>query len=249
MSDVVIENTNNTTQYFGNVNITELVTQVFFIVGTIASILAVFYLFYRIFHVKITEDSFNSFFDANTGDYVQERLYSVKWGKTFKRPIHLPHKFTAGSGMKLWYKPTTGPMDNLTQEHFEPLTKSNQTKIHLSDKKFYKENEVEKVRVKTITRLNHQKLSELMDNIEVIPQQDRIIITNKNEEFVRNYPVNMPNSIPASKGFEYMNTIQDVVTYRIIPNSDLENPRQDLVLLVNLPKNTDGGRLELPILT
>jgi len=248
MSDEIISSAKNTSQYFENIDTGGLIIQIFFIVGTIASILGAFYLIHRIFHVKISATSFNSFFDADTGDYIQERLYSVKWGSTFKRPIHLPHKFNTGSRMQLWYKPTMGPMDSLTQEHYKPETKSNQTKIHLFDKRFYKENEVENIRVKTTTRLNHQKLSELMDNITTEIHQDRITVLNQNEEFVKNYPVNIPSSVPASKGWEYMNTIDAVVTYRIIPGTDPSTSQQNLVLLVNLSKNTDGGRLELPIL-
>jgi len=180
MSDVVIENTSNSTQYFQFFTNPTIALQIFYIVGTVASILGVLYLIFRKYGIKIEENSFVSFFDADKGDYIQDREYQIKWGKSFKRPVRLPHKFNSGSKMDIWYKPTTGPMDKLTQEHFDPETKSNQTAINLSDKGFFRENELEKIRVRTITRLNHQKLDDLTNNIHVQVTDQRITIRNEN---------------------------------------------------------------------
>lgn len=246
MSNEVIQTT-NATSFFENIDISSIAIQFFYIVGVAASILGALYLITRVFGIKISETLLTSFFDADKGNYVQDRSYSVKWGSAFKRSIHLPHKFNSGSKLEIWYKPTTGPMDDLTEEHYTPITKSNETKIDLSDKAFYKDEEVEKIRVKTTTRINHQKLDKLMSKISVKVENDRIIITNKNEEKIRNYPIIMPSSIPASKGWEYVNTIDGVVTYRIVPKSTSDE--QSLTLLVDLSKNSEGGQLELPILS
>jgi len=249
MSDDLLENSTNTSGILGNLNISGLALNALYIAGTIASILGVFYLIHVIFHIKINENSFMSYFDADKGDYVQDRQYFVKWGYSFKRPVYLPHKFNSGSVLDMWFKPMTGPMDILTEEHYEPKTNRSLTKILLSDKKFFKEKEVEKIRTKITSRLNHEELIELTNNITVSVLNDRIVIKNNNEELIKNYPVNMPPNIPANKGFEYINTITHVETYRIIPNADPRSTEQSLVLLVNIPKNSDGGVTELPILT
>jgi len=244
MSNVVINDTTNS-GLMGDASTINIPLQALFIAGAIAGILTAFYIIYGRIRIKINHESLNSFFDADRGDYVQERSYRVTWGKSF-RPIRLPHKFNSGSELKMWFKPTTGPMDKLTKEHYAEETKFDKTKINLSDKKFYQKQEIERLKVITETRLDHDQFSKLVDNIVVEEKTDRLIVINQNEEEVRNFPVSMPNNTPVSKGFKYMNTITEVKTYKIIPNDDNQT-EQTLVLFVNLTKQSEGGRLELPL--
>jgi len=246
MSAELVENSVNGTSFFNISDLPQLTVEGIYVVAAVASISAAGYLIVKKYGIKISEITATSFFDADKGDYVQDRTYVVKWGNTFKKAVHLPHKFNSGSKLEAWYKPTTGPMDELTEEHYAQITKSNLTKIHLFDKGFYKEEEVEKIRIKTTTRINHEKLDGLMSKISFSEIDDKIIITNKNEEVIRNYPITMPSKIPISKGWEYVNTINTVVTFRIIPKSNTSE--STLMLLVDVPKNSDGGRVELPVL-
>ena len=224
----------------------------FIIIGIIASILGVVYIVYSKLKIKINEISFGSFFNADDGSFVQDRMYGVKWGNAFKRKIFLPHKTDQGSIVNAWYKPTTGPLVPLNKEHYEEIIDGSKTKIHLADKEFFKTEEIERFRIKTTTTLDPNRRDQLLKNVQVDVHEDRLIIQNNNEEEVRNFPVDMPDTVPPEKGFEYINTIDNVVTYRAKPDTSklgVGGEKGGLIILINIAKNSLGGRLEIPILS
>jgi hypothetical protein len=148
---------------------------------------------------KATPDDSIEYLDAADDLLVQQKGYKLYWGRIFfLRKIKIPSTYTTNTICFVSYKPAATPRAALSKENFEEaVNRSHKKKIRLTNKKFFVQNDVEKVFV-----LSHVKVdSEYKKNIKVRRIDNVVEVYNENTFEVKNFRIDLdkPVSIPKVK--------------------------------------------------
>jgi len=141
-----------------------------------------------------------SYVDAKNKIFVEERQYDLNWGWFFNIFKLFLQKISADTKFKLYCKPLISSKIPLPSDCYEVKNIDSYNKINLLKNSYFKKYEIEYISMLCERPIN---ISEFNRNIDVQITQNHIIITNRNNIDIENYPLKLPSNISMSNIDKY----------------------------------------------
>lgn len=144
---------------------------------------------------------------------IEEREYELTWGWIFFLKKIFLQNISKDTICRLSYKPMAGPRKALPEDCYVIEKADSKNRIKLVKSNYFKEREVERVYVLSITPVDESTYG---NNIEVKYGPDSIEIVNHNEVEIRNYPLKLPSNTTLDETSRYLSIISGL----IVPDLD-----------------------------
>jgi hypothetical protein len=152
------------------------------------------------FRPKASQTGQSSYIDCETNEVIETKNFNIEWGHVpFFRKIKLEETGRSAI-LKLKCKPTGEIWADLPTEYFgDYSTDSAGRAVYIVNKNFYKKRKIKEVSLQT----TQEAPAGYADKIVVNRSKDRIEILNNNNLEIRNFPLELPDTITPDKFLSY----------------------------------------------
>lgn len=143
-----------------------------------------------------------SYIDGQSKDLIESKTFSINWGRVFFfRKIAL-EEIDRNAKFKMLCKASIGGgmWTDLPDDYYGDYSADSKSRnVYLKNKNFYRKQKITEVTVETTKTAP----SDFNENIEIKILTDKIEILNNNKIEIRNYPLELPNTITPDKFLAY----------------------------------------------
>ena len=203
-------------------------TQMILLIAGILTILTIIYKSIQSCIPKEVKHNTNfKYVDFQTSYIVEEKQYEFYWGGCGFKKYKFPH-FPCQPDIEIFYKPILGVEDKVPVDRCIITKKDTYCSVEFTDTMFFKNVEAEYIKICAKTKIDNMK--PYVDNISVIEKGNTIVIKNRNDIEIKNYPVKIPLN------FDILEKRLDLLKYGSLTAPENYTGVENMILLVHLPK-------------